>query len=1430
MYTCAEKKRFGMKKRLFKAFLFTAFLCTPFQGVFSSNFYNQNKQDASASINTPEIENQDKQKETNSLNTAVNRFFNAKEIVFDSVTMKITLDTLNKDNNLVLTLTDLDIDLANASSLNFNFKTTAKIEYKGLKLSLDCEYRSDDYLYISNSTGNAIKCSIPLTLNDLINTIKTLGINVTFNSTNGNVSLTSLINVLRSAASSTDLNNTSDSQLAYNLSLDDTTFGTTKIQNLNLLLLADKENNPTGFKTNEDILFSNADGSGNTTSLSLDAKIKKTNTVSSYSSTIGDYTDITDNDSSLFGTLTDIFKGKYGNTTDGSTKNRFSIGMSAKIQKKTDSENYHESYLNGDLSADVSNILDDENTGTYSLILSQNEREDMSGDSLNDLSIYFKKETTYLSLNSLFKGRISNSKLSEIFSTITQLTENLSFRELDKNLNLILNVAKKGNLSKLLDGDYSLLNGLLKNYQFSNSSFSITIDGSLFSIANDITLSIHFNETEENQYEVKNIQIDEVNLNDVVLKDITLSLKDYIKPTIPSDDDYPSYDKGLNLFDTLSDIVDSKKISADYSLIFTDQQDVTFNASGKISADVSNATIQSNDTTKTLYTDTGNYYLSFDLPQDENNRDSILGQGIEMYYSGTDKRLYFGYQYDQNEEYSQLESGNYYVFRNSLATSDIQSMYSLIDSKVDNTSSNTSNSISEMSTILSSISNSEAFQELKTQIKNSYSLKGLDGVISTSADENGNIILQLDPSTFLEGSSYETNTSTITITLSNTSDIVSLSASGKVDGCTISFRIQLTDEIQSYTKFNVNDYPQVSDSESLLSSLVSLPTDLKTFDLSIDGKITEDGSDIPTLEIEQGSGISADLSQEKKEASGVLSLKHKDINDSTKQSSSQKLEFSYQQTDGTTTSSSNKEVDKSEFLLEYNDKMHVKMGNDTLYSIMDTINGVDSDSNLLFRYLKFLNSTLESSGSPLMDVINGKAFSVTGIFAKPYFKSLEFHDGYIQLKFDPKLVKSDCKDGGEVTIKVNYSTTEKKITGASLSAKYISSEDKTYNVDLNLALSSYGKAYTRTTTTDTSLCGTDKNILTYVDGTTNSYFVDVDGFKILLQCVVDTTENNFMEIEGELKLQVDLSILTDISLTSVTAKAYAAIYIENETAYAYIRINAFGLSISENDYRVSEFFIKEKEVYCNQTTTTQSTKKEWSGLSRITYYQYTTTSTYYKTTSENITNNIAYYILDYSMDLSRVKVLGISAGQTALNSIYDAMNSSSSSASISNDFSQVIQPGTIYDEQNNSFKLQLNLKDFLSISPASIDSLSLTLKHADKTTLNNKEYKPLSSLSIDGTLSVSVVKITLDSSTGYNTFKFTKLQHISTEEAKSTYMTRYFQFKDLIKDDVTSDYIISSITQAAKPNTNDNYKTVSLTSDWSKSSDYTLESEYFYAW
>jgi hypothetical protein len=380
---------------------------------------------------------------------------------------------------------------------------------------------------------------------------------------------------------------------------------------------------------------------------------------------------------------------------------------------------------------------------------------------------------------------------------------------------------------------------------------------------------------------------------------------------------------------------------------------------------------------------------------------------------------------------------------------------------------------------------------------------------------------------------------------------------------------------------------------------------------------------------------------------------------------------------------------------------------------------------------------------------------------------------------------------------MHYDIDSKHITSADIQAKYITA-DNTFDINASVTLQpGSSQAYQRTTDTSKS---DQSNYMTEYTSSNASNFVNVNGFKVLLDCLVDTTENNFMEIEGTLCLS--LSIAGDLYVG-----CYAAIYVEDETAYAYLRFRVSEETsfpgISEDGYRVTEFFIKESEVLVNQTRASTQ-KKLFQSKKYIREY------IAYKTTADNIMANIPYYLLDFVMDLGRIKVLGIGVGTIALNQIYDAVNSEEDSdVVLNNDFSEVLSE---FAYSNNTFDIKVDLsKLILEIPVISFEDTEIKIHHKSE---DSNGYKPLSSVEIVVTLKLlSILNIGIKQKSGYNTFSFSKLLHITGSQAQSTYMSRYYTYRSNFfatygnydDNSTLGMYNISKVTEKGNPTVDQAY-------------------------
>ncbi len=1429
---------------LFTAFLLSATSSLSFHPLVNPTAQENNSNTASYDIPDVDI---DSSKSLSGMSKAVNALCNAKEILLNNFALNIDLDSADPNDILSLSFSTLDIDLSGINALDINISGSVTLNYQGLKEDLAFRYESNQYVYLTYK-NKSFKFKAPNTIGDIFEMLRSLGINLS-SSADSSISLSSILTQIAKLQTNVKAvdNGTGNN---YQLIIPSLILGSATTSELTINLTADENDVPVALSTASPLTITSGDksssdssstSSSKTTSVSFEGTISALNSVSTYNRADEEaYNDVTAANSSLFGTIEHIFAGSYSGEKDSSTtkKAAVKVGIEAQVSNSetdssTNTTTIHSSIIEGSLSADLTDVFVDENAGTYSLSLTQKPTKE-STSTYNTLSAYYSQETAYIALNNLFKGRIQNSDIKELFQQISRITEKPAFSSLTDDFNIVLKKATSGsNLEKLSNGDYSVLQGILKSYEYSASKFSATIDGSIIGLDSDITLTIHFVENDGTK-DVTSITVTGLKAGSVSLDSLTLTLDTYEAPTAPKDSEYSDYSCATTLFKNVADLFDKKKMTADYSLIFTDSSDYTFNASGAIGADLSTATIDKSEdgTTETLHPDTGTYYLSFHIPEEKDKVSKetyALAQGIECFYNPSDKHLYFGYGYSEDAKEDK------YVFRNSLTNSNINEIINLIQDKTkEDSSTASSSSLLSMSTYLDTILSSKKFTSIKNGLKN-LSFADLDGVVSL-ATETDNIVVTLDPSTFLKDSKYVDNSGAITLKVGSDGSLISFSADGKVNGNQIDFSMNIqdyNDTVLDASKYNTKDYPEISKANEMIKSLFALPTDLKKFDLSVEGEVSKDSyvdgaekTDQPVVKIvntsDTPSGASVDLSQStigesldttriKSAFSGIVNIKNPSLNDSSKYIDGvQKIEFNYQELDDKTKNLEDKEVYDGMFTAEYNDHMHIKAQNSDLYDILKGIKGI-KDGNLLYRYLKVLNDASQSTGSALMDLMNGKSLGTSKLLGSPYIENIDFATdpkessyGHISVTFNINILTSSV-DSSPITVHFYYDTSTCHIVKAKISGDVKknttdkdNTNDTTYHINATLGLTAgTNNTYKRTTTTDVDSAGTDKNILTYTSDN-SSKFVDVNGFKVLEDCLIDTTENNFFEIEG--KLKVSLSALLIIN-TSIEVNCYAAIYVKDNTAYAYLRFKPSDKKISEAGFYGTEFFIEEQKVLCNRIkTSVDKNDRAWLQYR----YTYTTTAEYYKTTAENIESNIAYYILDYIMNLE-----SITGGSTILKKIYDSVYSDSSSSSSSNtindDLSQVLTKA-VYSSTDSTFTMNMDLNKLINISLIDFKSAKIVVTHSN----NSDGSKPLKSIALNAELKViSLLTVKLESSSSQNTFTLTTLSssYQSIDDAKNGKMNRFYSFWENFEsenrkyedDSQIKMYLISKVTSAGSP-------------------------------
>ncbi len=1251
--------------------------CSSF-GMDTYNKKDQGSNDNNTDIVIPDVDFDTDKKVTaeSALNKTISNLSSCNEIDFSSLNV---LATLSNGKSMSASLKNTKIDLSKTSSLDLNISSYLNLTYDNASLNdIYFTLEKDNALYLKYKTY-AYSLEVPKTLNNIISLVQAFSKGVsTSNDSQDSIEISKIIDKIKEVLKNTEVTETS---LTNTISGYQITFSIPEIKiNDDIKILSSKfilttDSNYSLTSLSIDSLTIEDSKNSKQTVVKLDGELNVKSTSTYQYIDKSQYTDLTNSTTSLFETLTKLGNDKKAN-----------IGLDISLKDKDGNTQS----LEGQFKAFASDTFINYDKGDYILSLEHKK----GGKILNDLNIHYQNETTYLALNNLFHGKIENSTLSEIFDYVSQIGSS----NLEKNIADILNkTLSQTDFDALIKGDYSKYDGMIKSFTYTyNQGFKIEFYSKFFGMSSSETdsFSISLDIIESGDEKgLKDIKIEGLKVSSMSL-DVTLSIQDSsnISKTEVTDEEknYKNYECVTPIFKTLVDIVDDKKMQANIALIYQDTSaSINYSVNGKIKADMTKVVKDDNDM-NTLsgsvdHYGNGNYEIELNV----NTGTNTLNSQFDIRYEN--KNIYLGYNY----------SDGTYMFRNQFPDSEISKIKDIIDSKTKTSTTSTtstSDSIEESNSVISAIKNSDNFKNLKENIKNG-SLTDLDNFIyiDKTNQDTSKIIVQVMADYFLKDTSYEGKVDDITFSINTeTNKISSLDlnfthslADSKQDKMTLS--ISFEDYVEDLlTDAEKNTYTVINKASELVGVFYSLPTTLTKFGVEVDASVKYKASNGNDQEVKLGEyyekygdtsstknkGFAAvDFSDDNNPICyGGLGITHPFLGDNSK-TADQKVVFNYSGVFDKTTL----KLTDGHFVAKYNDNMNIEMEKSDAQDIMKTAKSID-ENNLLYRYLGNLETG--TSGLPIMDIIATKNPAI--LLQYKYIKSVEILDNKITIIASSKLfddtVTSD--NDQDETIIIEHDGTN--ITKATISAVV-----GKYTVSASLMLTSFDK-YTKPTI--------DMN-----DG----YTVDMAGFKTLLTCLVNTTKHNYMEMEGSFKL--NMTVLSfNSSLVDIDASAKAKIYIENNEAYAYIAVNNHSKNMSDDGYRMTEYFIKEQQIFVCQTKT--STSWNWGNT------KYTTTSEYFYTTAEDFTkpSHLVYYLFNYTLDAGKIL-------NSALSQNIKDDNSSSSSLISSNDFSKVINKAE-EDTTNRTFTLSLNLGSILNIPAITFDGsqeLVLGYSSGDEPYLNS---------------------------------------------------------------------------------------------------------------
>ena len=420
--------------------------------------------------------------------------------------------------------------------------------------------------------------------------------------------------------------------------------------------------------------------------------------------------------------------------------------------------------FNGNLAADFTNGFEN---GNYNFTLNKNDSF------ANDISVQYQANQDensakglFINLNNRTKGYLSDASINDLFACFNNLTSSTDVNDAFSGANDILNDSVIGDI---INGHWYRYKDILKKIEIKNDTnntvtlkISVTLGGLNLNIpfafeSTPVEININYSATDSiennliNYVEIKNIPLRKVSrLENEVTKSYldTASIKlNLVGDSIGKNNinvvnkdnlnEYVDYKATIPLFDSVANIVNTKKFNSNYTLTYNSKDYGAISFDGNIAADLSNANFDSSLDDKNY----GKYRLT------AHSIINDIRHNIQLDYLPNDKTndqtLYFDY-YSQNENYRT---------RLCLNTETMTSMFSAISTLIANSSDSTGNEetvdglnediFGNLSDTLSSFTdfvNGDIWSLLKSELP--------DDKVHISNTEKGYLSIKLDLSVF----------------------------------------------------------------------------------------------------------------------------------------------------------------------------------------------------------------------------------------------------------------------------------------------------------------------------------------------------------------------------------------------------------------------------------------------------------------------------------------------------------------------------------------------------------------------------------------------------------------------------------------------------------------------------------------------------------
>lgn len=1146
---------------------------------------------------------------------------------------------------------ELKVNLGN-TDMNFLDSKSPKIagrlglEYGSVKDELKVNYDSDDEIYFSY-LGTNFKVGVNSSYTNLLDLVNAVSSVIPSSpKVSEAVDLGSIdLNALLAKAAKT-LNNvektTFNNSNAYHVSIETVTLSGLTVSNIDAYLTYDEDENFTGLYTGTVPLTITKGDQSFELNLSLPLQMSKKGDASTYQglSDKSSYTSIDSTTNSILSTLGNYAKNK-----------NFAANM--KIALSTDEDvpfavapHALELDVAGDFSK-VSAVEDFETKGRYQLELTD-KIDDASladGQATQKVHALYDSGTTYVNLNDDFKGKLTNSTIKDVIASAKDLTKDDTVESSTDKINEVLKGLKNFNLvdennkivlpASLINADY----GLKIDYK-TDKAISFMINAKAFNLGN-ANLTIAFDVDEEGAF--KDLSIKGLDLNGYKLN-TTIAFAEFKDTTIKSIDvgEYKDYQIISPLFSSIANIASKKQFNATYSLNATKKgtTDLSYALSGKIDGDFNGT-----DTSKKTFAENniGKYHFSADL---------------------TTK----GTKYLENDHFDAkvLNQNLYFEYgdglRNRISGGTVDKALSLIEKK--SGSKDVSATLKKVSDVLDKLQHSKAFskdmQELIHELSNGYLGGKLSSFLSLDKDNKdvNSIIVRLNlPLVFADNLTVLKELSELTLTINaSTSALTDISMDLDYGTDTsLRFDLALADKEFSDADLKFNSEEEEAGYTSLdhpISSFLNLPNKLEEFDLGLTGSVSRNDKTLVSLKGNSSihTGLKSGYDKNKVNGDGYMVLTDPDNH-------SHKLEYTYIPDDGTNSSYAGTTV-------EYNDKMHVRMTDESVIDMLKSVSDI-KETNALVRLIKYLQSASESL--PLLEAV--KSGDLT-ILRHEMFSDITLNDNELSIKVKPQLFITDASDEAYIQLKFVLDPAKEEVKSASLAAHDL----KGYDFNIELGLNAYTGGYKTDVsdvarpvryheiTEEVEASGDEKTIsssnkrdfeVELETEASKDKFVDFENVASLLKMGIRTTDESYYYLTG--KLSLGAVIGKDISFNAVMMRVHVEIKLEDEAVKSYIAVSPDdSTDITKEGFMATEFFLSSArdDAYLLKTVNNEGGEENIS-------------SAFMKVSYDELKKNPLFYLADYALDFRSILGQGAggkAAGNLAMANIYKALEKDEDSA------------------------------------------------------------------------------------------------------------------------------------------------------------------------